>query len=163
MDCEGNRTRQFHLQLIIRYMLAILNPQQGKSWGVSLGWFTSKQHKGYFESTGLSHINKAWKVMVEGLYHFPPHTLMEPLNSDIWWLDDLELIINGFTFARAHELYRKRTQCIILAIWLGSSIMLKAFIPLEAKRKMKLLILWKNCHTQLGPGPFKVGMRLLLS
>lgn len=48
--------------------------------------------------------------MVKGVYQLPPHTLMELLDSSIWWSMGLELINNNFTYARAHELYHKGIQ-----------------------------------------------------
>jgi hypothetical protein len=50
--------------------------------------------------------------MVKDTYQLPTCTLMELLHSNIWWLDGLELIDNGVTYARAHELYRKGIQCV---------------------------------------------------
>jgi hypothetical protein len=43
--------------------------------------------------------------MVKGIYQLPPYTLLELLHSNIWWLEGLELINNGFTYIRARELY----------------------------------------------------------
>lgn len=40
-------------------------------------------------------------------YQIPPHALMELFHSNIWWYDNIELIINGFTYSRAYELYKK--------------------------------------------------------
>ena len=36
---------------------------------------------------------------------------LEGEHSNIWWSDALELIDNIFTYAIAHELYRKGIQC----------------------------------------------------
>ena len=33
-----------NLQTMLRYRLAQFNPQRGRSWGVSLDWFTCKNH-----------------------------------------------------------------------------------------------------------------------
>ena len=74
-----------NLQLILRYKLARFKLQRGKSWGVSLDWFTSKKHQEVLGSNIWGHISKAWKIMVKGLYQIPPRIRMEILNSNIWW------------------------------------------------------------------------------
>ena len=81
-----------NLQLMLRYRLAMFNPQRGKSWGLSLDWFTSKQHIGFAGSRVWGHIGKAWKIMVKGTYQLPPHNRMELLHSNIWWSEGVELI-----------------------------------------------------------------------
>ena len=45
--------------------------------------------------------------MAKGMYQLPPCTLMVLLLSKVWCLVGLKLINNGFTYASAHELYRK--------------------------------------------------------
>lgn len=50
--------------------------------------------------------------MVKGTYHLPPCTLMELLHSNVWWFDGMELIVNGFTYVGALELYRNGIQCV---------------------------------------------------
>ena len=97
---------------MLRYRLARFNPQRGKSWGVSLDWFTCKNHIGVAGSKVWGHISKAWKVMAKGIYQLPPRTRMELLHSNIWWSDGVELINNGFEYARGLELYRKGIKCI---------------------------------------------------
>ena len=61
-----------NLQIMLRYRLTRFNLQRGRSWEVGLDWFTSKNHIGYAGSKVWSHIGKAWKVMVKGLYHYLP-------------------------------------------------------------------------------------------
>ena len=77
--------RESNLQLMLRYKLARYNPQRGRSWGVSLYWFTSKQHIGVLGSKVWSHIGKVWRIMVKGTYQLPPRNNMELLHSNIWW------------------------------------------------------------------------------
>ena len=48
-----------NLQLMLRFRLAIFNPQRGRSWGVSLDWYTNKQHQGFAGSKIWGHISKA--------------------------------------------------------------------------------------------------------
>ena len=50
--------------------------------------------------------------MVKGIYQLPPCTRMELLHSNIWWSDGVQLINNGFTYARGLELFRKGIQCV---------------------------------------------------
>lgn len=38
--------------------------------------------------------------------------MMELLHSNIWWLEGLELINNGFAYAKAHDLYCRGIQCV---------------------------------------------------
>ena len=73
-----------NLQLMLRYRLARFNPQRGRRWGVSLDWFTNKQHIGVAGSKVWGHINKAWKVIVKSTYQLPPCTHMELLHSNLW-------------------------------------------------------------------------------
>ena len=101
-----------NLQIMLRYRLARFNPQREKSWGVSLDWFTCKNHIGVAGSKVWGHISKAWKVMAKGIYQLPPRTRMELLHSNIWWSDGVELINNGFEYARGLELYRKGIKCV---------------------------------------------------
>ena len=96
-----------NLQLMLRYRLAQFNPQSGKSWGVSLEWFTCKQHTRFAGSKVWGYISKAWKVMVKGIYQLPPHTRMELLHSNIWWSDGVELFKNGFIYGKGFKLYYK--------------------------------------------------------
>lgn len=46
------------------------------------------------------HINKAWKVMIEYTYQFPPHILMELLHSNVWYSDGMELLNKGCTYPK---------------------------------------------------------------
>jgi hypothetical protein len=101
-----------NLQLMLRYRLARFNPQRGRSWGISLDWFTNKLHQGFPGSKVWGHISKAWKIMVKGLYQIPPRTRMELLHSNIWWSDGVELLKRGFTYAKGLHLYRKGIQCV---------------------------------------------------
>ena len=101
-----------NLQIMLRYGLARFNPQRGRSWGVGLDWFTSKNHIGYAGSKVWSHIGKTWKIMVKGLYQLSPRTLMELLHSNIWWSDGVALINDGFTYDQELELYRKSIQIV---------------------------------------------------
>ena len=95
-----------NLQLMLRYRLARYNPQEGRSWGVSLDWFTNKLHQGFTGSRIWSHIGKAWKSMVEGIYQILPRTRWELLHSNIWWSEGLKLISKGFDHDRGRQLYR---------------------------------------------------------
>ena len=61
-----------NLQLMLRYRLTTFNPQRGRSWGVSLDWFTNKQHIGFAGSKVWGHISKAWKTMIKRIYQLPP-------------------------------------------------------------------------------------------
>ena len=101
-----------NLQLMLRYRLARFNPQRGRSWGVSLDWFTYKNHTGVTGSNFWGHISKAWKVMAKGIYQLPPRTRMKLLHSYIWWSDGVEFINNGFTYVKGWELYRKGVKCV---------------------------------------------------
>lgn len=101
-----------NLQLMLRYRLARHNPQRGRSWGVSLDWFTNKQHIGVSGSKVWSHIGKAWRTMVKGTYQLLPRNRMELLHSNIWWSEGVELLKNGFTYAKGLELYRKGIHCV---------------------------------------------------
>lgn len=42
---KAMKPRESNLQLMLRYKLAKFNPQRGRSWGVSLDWFTSNNTK----------------------------------------------------------------------------------------------------------------------
>lgn len=101
-----------NLQLMLRYRLARLNPQRGRSWDVSLDWFTSKNHVGFAGSKVWGHISKAWKVMAKGIYQLSPRTRMELLHSNIWWSDGIKLINNGFTYAKGLDFYCKGVKCV---------------------------------------------------
>lgn len=85
-----------NLQLMLRYWLARFNLQRGRRWGVSLDWLTNEQHQGFSGSNVKGHICKAWKLMIKGNYQLPPHTFMELLYSNVWWLDGLEIINIGY-------------------------------------------------------------------
>lgn len=61
-----------NLQLMIGYRLARFKPKKEEVGGVSLDWFTSKQHHGYSRSKVWGHISEAWKIMVKGTYQLPP-------------------------------------------------------------------------------------------
>ena len=74
-----------NLQLILRYRLTRFNPQRGRSWGLSLDWFTSKNHQGFTDSSIWGHIGKTWKVMVKRLYELLPRNQIKLLNFNIWW------------------------------------------------------------------------------
>ena len=76
-----------NLQLMLKYRLARFDPQRGRSWGVSLDWFTSKNHQGVTGSKIWGHIEKAWKVMVNGLYPLPSRSRVELLNSNFRWTE----------------------------------------------------------------------------
>lgn len=89
-----------------RYRLAKFNPQRCRSWGVSPDWL-SKQHQGYLGSKVWGHIDKTYKIMAKGTYQLPSCTLMELLHFNVGWLYGLDLINDGFTYIRAHKLYRK--------------------------------------------------------
>ena len=101
-----------NLQTMLRYRLARFNPLMGRSWGVSLDWFTCKNHIGVAGSKVWGHISKAWKVMAKGIYQLPPRIRMELLHSNIWWSDGIELINNGVEYAKGLELYRKGIRCV---------------------------------------------------
>ena len=81
-----------NLQLMLRYILAMFNPQRGNSWGVSSDWFTNKQHQRVAGSRVWGHIGKTWKTMVKGIFQIPPHTRMELLHANVWWSEGLDLI-----------------------------------------------------------------------
>lgn len=50
--------------------------------------------------------------MVKELYQLPPRTRMELLHSNMWWLDGVELLNKGFTYAKGLNLYCKGIQCV---------------------------------------------------
>ena len=81
-----------NLQLMLRCRLSRYNSQKRRKWDVSLDWFTNKLHQDFTGSRIWSHIGKAWKTMVKGLYQIPPRTRLELLHSNIWWLEGIELI-----------------------------------------------------------------------
>lgn len=103
--------RESNLQIMLRYRLARFNPKRGRSWGVSLDWFMSKQHQGYSGSKVWGHISKAWKTMVKGMYQLSPRSLIELIHANIWW-SGLNLIKEDFSFEKAYELYRKGIRCV---------------------------------------------------
>ena len=125
-----------NLQLMLRYRLARFNPQKGKRWGVSLDWFTNRQHQGFPGSKIWGHISRAWKVMVRGTYQLPPRTKMELLHSNIWWSECVELLEKGIDYDRGLHLYRKGIWCVD-DVWDSSE---HEFLTWEkAQRKFKLI------------------------
>ena len=50
--------------------------------------------------------------MVKEIYQLPPRTMMELLHSNIWCSDGVQLINNGFTYARRLDLFRKKIRCV---------------------------------------------------
>lgn len=50
--------------------------------------------------------------MAKRLYQLPPHTQMDLLHSNIWWLDGVELINKEYTYAKGLDLYYKGIQCV---------------------------------------------------
>ena len=51
--------------------------------------------------------------MVKGIYQLPPRTRMKLIiHSNIWWFARLELIDNGFSYFKTHNLYRKGIQYV---------------------------------------------------
>ena len=124
-----------NLQLMLRFRLARFNPQRGRSWGVSLDWFTNKQHQGFAGSKIWGHISKAWKVMVKGLYQLPPRTRMELLHSNIWWSKGVDLINKGFSYDKGLHFCRQGIHCVD-DVWDSNS---QDFITWErAKEKFHL-------------------------
>ena len=101
-----------NLQLILRYRLARFNPQNGWKWGVSLDWFTSRQHQGFAGSKVWGHISRAWKVMANGTYQLPPRIRMELLHSNIWCSEGVDLLNKGIDYDKCLHFYRKRIQCV---------------------------------------------------
>ena len=121
-----------NLQLMLRYMLARFKPQKGRSWGVSLDWFTNKNHLGFSGSKVWGHISRAWKVMVKKIYQIPPRTRMELFNSNIWWTQGVDMLKQGLTVENGLCLYRKGVR-IVDDIWDGD------FLTVEkTKEKFKL-------------------------
>lgn len=56
------------------------------------------------------HIGKAWKSMVKEFYQILPRTRIDLLHLNIWWLEGLQLINNGFTYEQGRLLYCKGIQ-----------------------------------------------------
>lgn len=50
--------------------------------------------------------------MVEGTYQLPSRDMLGLLHSNIWWFKGVTLIDNGFSLARAHELYLEGIYCV---------------------------------------------------
>lgn len=101
-----------NMKLMLLYRFSMFNLQRGRSWGTNLNWFTNKVHIGFLGSKVWGHIGKACKFMVKGTYQLLPRTLIELLHSNIWWSHSLQLIDNGFFYARAYELNWKGIQCV---------------------------------------------------
>ena len=124
-----------NLQLMLRYRLARFKPQKGRSWGVSLDWFTNKDHLGFSGSKVWGHISRAWKAMVKEIYQILPRTRMELLNSNIWWTEGVELLKQGFSLEKGLQLYRKGVKNVD-DIWDGEH---RNFLTVEkTKEKFKL-------------------------
>lgn len=49
--------------------------------------------------------------MVKGVYQLPSRPMMELLHANIWWLEGLDFINQGFTYSKDLILYRKGIQC----------------------------------------------------
>lgn len=72
-----------NLQLMLRYRLSRYNPQKWCRWEVSLDWYINKLHQGFTDSGVWSHIGKAWKTIVKGIYQISPRTRMKLFLSNI--------------------------------------------------------------------------------
>ena len=124
-----------NLQFMLRYRLARFNPQRGRSWGVSLDWFTIKTRQGFQGSKIWGHISKAWRLMVKGVYQVSPCTRAELHNSNLWWSEGVEMLKKGFTYDKGLQLYRRGLRCVD-DIWDTTE---QNFLSWEeAKRKFKL-------------------------
>ena len=50
--------------------------------------------------------------MIKGLYQIPPCTQMKVLNSNIWWLEGVELLDKGLAYHKGINLYCKEMRCV---------------------------------------------------
>lgn len=65
MGHQAMELGESNLQLVFIFRLERFNPQKVIELGVSLGRFTSKQHRGYSRSNVWGHIYKAYmKIMI---------------------------------------------------------------------------------------------------
>lgn len=84
-----------NLQVMLRYRLEWIRPQQWGSQGPNLEWFTVPKYQSFYGSKTRGHITKPWHHMVKFLVHLAPRDLYGLLGSSIWCLWVSNLLSSG--------------------------------------------------------------------